>query len=114
MKPGARAVFAEPFGNSLWLERLRLLIPVESSAPEEWARQFKYADLEAFRAWFGVDVEEYHLFSRFDRILSSKRFIDGLGRLDRRLLRSTPWLRPYARSVVVELLRREPTSQGAL
>lgn len=117
MKPGARAVFAEPFGNSLWLERLRLLIPVESQAPEdptEWARQFKDTDLEAFRAWFEVQVEEYHLFSRFERILSSKRLIDGLGRLDRRLLPSMRWLRPYARSVVVELLRREPTSPSAL
>src|SRR5688500_713616 len=28
MKPGARAIFREPFGNSLWLERVRLMVPV--------------------------------------------------------------------------------------
>src|SRR3989442_11786236 len=32
LKPRARAIFSEPFGNSSWLERLRLVVPVPSRA----------------------------------------------------------------------------------
>lgn len=62
MKLGARAISREPFGNSLWLERLRLMVRVESAAPEdpgEWARRFKYSDLEPFRKYFEIEVEEF-------------------------------------------------------
>ena len=106
MKPGAKAVFAEPFGNSLWLERLRLLVPVKSQAPEnptEWARQFKYSDLEPFAEYFDVTVEEYQLFSRIDRLVKWKRVLDTVARMDRTLLNAVAWLRPFARSIVIEL-----------
>lgn len=109
MKPGARAVFHEPFGNSLWLERLRLLVPVKSQAeddPTEWKKQFKYRDLEPFGPLFDARLTEWHFFSRLDRVFSSPGFVNWLGRLDRSLLRHLPWLRPYAREIVVELTRR--------
>lgn len=108
MKPGARAIFREPFGNSLWLERLRLMVPVESAAPEdpgEWARQFKYSDLEPFRKFFEIAVEEFQFFSRIDRIVSWKPLTRAVARFDRGLLRMLPFLRPFARAIVVELRR---------
>ncbi len=65
MRPGSDTVFAEPFGNALWLERLRLMVPVASQAPddpEEWRHQFKYADVVPFNPYFSAEVEEFQLF----------------------------------------------------
>lgn len=115
MKPGARALFHEPFGNSLWLERLRLLVPVKSQAeedPTEWKKQFKYRDLEPFRPLFDVRLTEWQFFSRLDRVFSSPPLVGWLASLDRWLLRRLAWLRPYARAVVVEMTRR-PDHQAA-
>jgi SAM-dependent methyltransferase len=109
MRAGARAVFCEPFGDSLWLERLRLLVPVPSGAPDDptqWSEQFKYRDLEAFRDLFDVEIQEFQLLSRLDRVVRSPRFVAWLGRLDLRLLQTIPRLRRYARTIVVELTRR--------
>ena len=118
MRAGARAVFCEPFGDSLWLERLRLLVPVPSSTPDDptqWKEQFKYRDLEAFKGLFDIRIEEFQLLSRLDRVVSWPRFVGWLGRVDRRLLKRIPWLRRYARDVVIELTRRgaEPGAGGA-
>jgi ubiquinone/menaquinone biosynthesis C-methylase UbiE len=110
MKPGARAIFAEPFGNKLWLERLRLFVPVESEAPEdpgEWARQFKYSDLPPFAKLFEVEVQEIQFLSRVDRIVKWRGLLDGVRKFDRWLLHNARFLRPYARSIVIEL--RRPT-----
>jgi SAM-dependent methyltransferase len=106
MKPGARAIFVEPFGNLLWLERLRLLVPVPSQAPEdpdEWSRQFKYADLKPFESHFEIEVEEFHLLSRLDRVVKWRPFVSGVARLDKMLLRMLPFFRPFARAIVVEM-----------
>lgn len=109
MRQGARAVFTEPFGNNLWLERLRLAVPVAPSTddPEEWRHQFKYADLEPFTHFFYTDVQEFQVLSRLDRIVSSEWFVRFVNRLDRWLLAHAPALRPLAREVVVELCRRD-------
>jgi 2-polyprenyl-3-methyl-5-hydroxy-6-metoxy-1,4-benzoquinol methylase len=109
MKPGARAIFVEPLGNSAVLERFRLLVPVPSAAPEdptEWKRQFKYSDIETFAVHLEVQAaEEYQLFSRLDRVLKSRVTLDTIARLDRRLLKWMPFLRRYARSIVLEFSR---------
>ncbi len=109
LPPGAVAVFAEPFGNALWLERLRLMVPVVSGSPEdpdEWKHQFKYADAEPFRADFEVQMEEFQFFSRLDRVVRNRGLVKLLGRIDRLLLRFVPALRPLAREIVVVLRRR--------
>ena len=109
LKPRARAIFSEPFGNSSWLERLRLLVPVPSGAPDdptEWTRQLKYTDLEPFRSLFEIDVAEMQLLSRLERLVSSRRLVAWLKRFDVSVLRTCPWLRRYARTIVVELRRR--------
>jgi SAM-dependent methyltransferase len=106
MTPGAKAMFWEPFGNALWLENLRRFVPVPSEAPEdpeEWKKQFKYRDLEPFKKWFTIEVRECHLFSRLDRVIKSKAWLDWLNRFDAGLLRRFRWLRPYARSIIIQM-----------
>src|SRR3989475_11142354 len=85
LKPRARAIFSEPFGNSSLLERLRLVVPVPSGAPDdptEWTRQLKYTDLEPFRSLFEIDVAEMQLLSRLERLVSSRRLVEWLKRLE--------------------------------
>jgi len=111
LRPGGRAVFAEPLGNSLWLERLRRFVPVPSEAPDDpdqWRTQFKHRDLAALRPWFEIEVEEFHLLSRLDRLITAPRFLDWMRRIDQRLLRHLPPLRWFARSIVIEC-RRPPS-----
>ncbi len=106
MKPGAVAAFQEPLGNSLVLERIRTFVPVPSMSPDDpdqWKQQFKYKDLEAFQKHFVVDVHEYHLLSRLDRVIPPGSIMTFLERLDRFLLRVFPFLRPYARTVLLRL-----------
>jgi 2-polyprenyl-3-methyl-5-hydroxy-6-metoxy-1,4-benzoquinol methylase len=109
MKPNSMAVFQEPFGNSLVLERLRTLLPVPSSSPDDpdqWKQQFKYKDTDAFQRDFLVDIQEYHLFSRLDRVISSSPVMTVLEKFDRFLLGALPFLRPYARTVLLRLRPR--------
>jgi 2-polyprenyl-3-methyl-5-hydroxy-6-metoxy-1,4-benzoquinol methylase len=106
MKPGAVAVFQEPLGNSLVLERARTFVPVPSMSPDDpdqWKQQFKYKDAEAFRRAFSVEMFEFHLFSRLDRVISSPAVITALEKIDSFLLRFVPFLRRYARTVVLRL-----------
>jgi SAM-dependent methyltransferase len=109
VRPGGHAVFGEPFGNLLWLERLRLFVPVASGAPEdpdEWRQQFKYADLAPFAPWFTAIYEEFQLWSRLDRVVSAKWFVRCLNQIDRWLLGHLSLLRPMAREIVLEFRRR--------
>jgi 2-polyprenyl-3-methyl-5-hydroxy-6-metoxy-1,4-benzoquinol methylase len=109
MKPGTVAVFHEPFGNSLILERMRRLAPVPSMSPDDpdqWKQQLKYKDIEPFRRDFLVEVYEYHLFSRLDRVISSPAIRTALEKIDRALLRFLPFLRRYARTILLRLRRQ--------
>lgn len=106
MKPNSVAVFQEPFGNSLLLERLRTLIPVPSSSPDDpdqWKQQFKYRDIGALQGDFLVNIQEYHLLSRLDRVITSSPLMTVLEKFDRFLLSVFPFLRPYARTVLLRL-----------
>lgn len=111
LRPGGRAVFMEPLGDSLLFERLRRLVPVPSEAqddPDQWATQFKHAELSFFRPAFEVTWQDFHLLSRLDRVVTSPRARAVLGQLDRRLLQVLPPLRRFARSIVVDL--RKPAA----
>jgi 2-polyprenyl-3-methyl-5-hydroxy-6-metoxy-1,4-benzoquinol methylase len=107
LKPGGLAVFSEPLGNSLMLERFRLLIPVRTQSEErrEWRRQLKHRDLRAFEGLFDIESEEFHFFSRMDRIVTCDPVRGMVGHVDRILLKYIPWLRYFARAIVVELRR---------
>ncbi len=108
LKPGGSAHFLEPFGNALWLEKLRLLVPVKVREEDKthYDEKLKYQDVEIFRRRFDkVDWLEFHLFSRLDRVVKSKAVLNALGRLDEWLLASFPFLRKYSRKIVVELTK---------
>ena len=107
LKPGGRALFSEPLGNSLILERLRLLVPVRTESEErrEWRWQLKHRELRAFEDLFDVESEEFHFFSRIDRIVSWEPFRGMVGHVNRILLKHITWLRFYARASVVEFRR---------
>ncbi|MDP2645967.1 MAG: class I SAM-dependent methyltransferase [Desulfobacterales bacterium] len=112
IKPGGRAVFCEPFGESRTLERIRLAVPVPVDEEDKthWDEQFKYRDLDTFRALFKVRYREFQLLSRLDRLISYGPFVNFLGHLDLALLRYFPFLRRYARSIVVELVKPKAKS----
>ena len=110
LKPGGRIVFNEPFGNSEWLEKLRLFVPVEIDEEDNthWNDQIKYKDLDVFKPKFTVRWKEFQFISRLDRVVKSEKMIQYMGLLDRMLLRSIPALRPYARDIVIILGKPKP------
>lgn len=106
LKPGGRAVFMEPLGDSLLFERLRRLVPVASEAeddPDQWATQFKHSELLHFRSAFDVHWQDYHLLSRLDRLTKVERIRRLLGHIDRAVLKYIRPLRRFARSIVIDL-----------
>ena len=48
LRPGGIAYFSEPFGNVQWLERLRLLIPIQVKEDDKshWQEKLTYKDVE--------------------------------------------------------------------
>ena len=67
--------------------------------------QFKYSDQESFSKYFNVSLKEYHLFSRVDRLISSSRILHALNVMDFYLLAYLPFLRRFARTIVIELTK---------
>lgn len=109
LRPGGRAIFMEPLGDSMLLERLRLMVPIESGSPEDpeqWAHQFKFAELAPFRGAFAIRHQEFELFARLQRVGALRRFADRLARIDRAVLDTVPWLRRLAGAIVIELTRK--------
>lgn len=106
LKKNGKAIFMECFGNSKWLERFRLLVPVpvDDSDKSHWGQQLKYADIQKFHAGFQrVNWREFELFSRLDRIMANQTFVSFLNRFDEALFRLIPALRRYARLIVLQL-----------
>lgn len=116
LKPGGRILFREPFGNSSFLERLRLLVPVSVNEEDKthWNEQIKYKDLDVFRRRFDVHFKEFQLFSRMDRVVKWSPFIKILGHIDLFMLEKLPFLRSYARDIVIELTRKKAFSSANL
>ncbi|MDR4499280.1 MAG: methyltransferase domain-containing protein [Candidatus Scalindua sp.] len=105
LKPYGKVVFNEPFGNSTILERLRLFVPiaVQEEDRSHWNEQVKYEDLEPFKDKFYVECEEFQFFSRLDRIFKQKWIINFLGIFDVKFLKMFPFLKKYARDIVIIL-----------
>lgn len=108
LKPSGRAIFHECFGESRFLERLRLYVPVpvEDEDSTHWHHQLRYSDVDIFRGLFSVQAKEFQLLSRLTRIVRNKRFELLMGRFDQILLENMPFLRKFARTIVVELVKK--------
>jgi len=110
LRPGGSGVFHEPFGDSLALEWLRRLVPVSSAAPDDpdqWKQQIKYGELQPFRDQFEVGVHEFELLTRLERVITRKGFGDWLRSVDHQLFLRFPFLRRFARAVVITLRKRD-------
>ncbi len=107
LKNGGKAVFSEAFGDSYILERIRLLFPVPLDEEDKthWNDQIKYSDLNIFKKNFLLKFKEFQLLSRIDRIIEYKSIIDCVGKIDLLLLKCFPFLRRYARTIVIELIK---------
>jgi SAM-dependent methyltransferase len=104
MRPGAKAVFCEPFAASPILQAVRRLVPIRSDAEDDPdQQQMTYRDFDDFRSLFTVELDEFQLLARLDRVVKSRSAVRFLSRVDRRLLRHVRLLRKYARTVVVTL-----------
>ena len=107
LKSGGRAIFFEAFGESQLLEKIRLMIPVPVAEDDKthWDEQLRYKDLDVFKDRFIVKYKEFQLFSRIDRIITNKTIIRFIGEFDLFLLKYIPFLRRYARTIVVDLYK---------
>ncbi len=105
LRRDGKTVYLECFGNSRWLERLRLMVPVpiDDSGKQHWDKQMKYADIAKFnKAFQSVTYREFELFSRLDRVIKSEKVIRNLNVLDEWTFKLAPFLRRYARLIVFE------------
>jgi SAM-dependent methyltransferase len=109
MKPGAAAVFCEPWGGNpiLTLARRWLPYPGKARTPDE--RPLKRCDLAPLRARFpSLEVEGAQLLGMIRRARTRLVRSGPIDRLDTRLLRWLPPLANWCRYVVITL--RKPTS----
>ena len=107
LKKGGRAVFQEPFADSKTLRLIRRLIPVPVAKHEgSQERQLTYQDVDDLvRPFSRVLWREFQLLSRLDRVIGNLVVRRWLNRLDEWLLDAFPFLRRYARLIVVELTK---------
>ena len=108
MKPGAVAVFCEPWGGNplLALARRCLPYPGKDRTPDEVPLTRR--DLAPLRAVFpAVEVEGFQLLGMIRRVWRGPRLCRALDWMDTRLLRWVPPLRNWCRYAVVTL-RKPP------
>lgn len=113
LRPGGLGVFHEPFGDSLALEWVRRMVPVPSQAPDDpgqWKQQIKYAELMPFRRYFEVGVHEFEFLTRLERVITAKKFTDFLRSVDHAMLKHLPFLRRFARAVVITIKKEGPAT----
>ncbi len=104
MKPGAVAVFCEPWGGNplLSFARRRLPYPAKDRTRDE--RPLARRDLAPLRAIFPVvEVKGYQLVGMLRRVWENPRACRAFDRLDARLLRSVPALGNWCRYAVIAL-----------
>jgi SAM-dependent methyltransferase len=109
MKPGAVAVFCEPWGGNplLAFARRRLPYPGKARTPDE--QPLTRHDLAPLRLVFpSLDVEGFQLFGMGRRVWRHRGFCAACDAIDRRLLRWLPPLRNWCRYAVITV--RKPTA----
>jgi len=107
VKKGGKAVFMEPFGDSKLFQRLRRLMPVRKAVlAGSLERPLTYGDLQILKEKFtSCDLKEFQLFSRLDRVIKNRNINFGINKLDEHLFYYFPFLRRYARQIVIKLVK---------
>ena len=106
MKPGAVAVFCEPWGGNplLAFARRRLPYPGKHRTPDE--KPLVKRDLVPLRAVFpNLEMDGFQLLGMVRRVWRNLTICSVCDRLDSRLLRGMPTLRNWCRYAVVTLRR---------
>lgn len=104
LKTGGRAVFFEPYGGSKILQKIRKMIPVRESKISDDEKQLTYENVQSIKSIFKkVTVEEYGLFNRLDRIIKSAAVMNFLSEIDFFILKRLPFLKKFARSIVITI-----------
>jgi SAM-dependent methyltransferase len=104
MRPGAVAVFCEPWGENplLRLVRRRYLYPGKQRTEDE--EPLRRRDLAPLRSAFpSLAVEGHQLLSMVRRVLPRGRMVERLDRSDRFILRTIPILNQFCRYVVLTM-----------
>jgi SAM-dependent methyltransferase len=106
MKKGGKAVFCEPLGSSELFKTIRSLVPIRKNIVSPFERQLNYEDIRAIGKVFSdVRIREFGFFNRLDRLTHNKVILSVLAKLDDLALNIFPFLRRYARSVVIEVIK---------
>lgn len=109
MKPGAVAIFCEPWGGNplLAFARRRVSYPGKQRTPDE--RPLKRGDLAPLRAIFPVvELEGFQLFAMLRRVWKNPRLSPVLDGIDSQLLHWFPPLEDWCRYMVITL--RKPAA----
>ncbi|NLI16828.1 MAG: class I SAM-dependent methyltransferase [candidate division Zixibacteria bacterium] len=107
LKDDGVGIFQEPMYNSKMLYKLRQFIPIaDNESPGGGG--FHKKDLTVLLETHGFDYtfEEYELFTRFERLVSSKKPRPALRKFDYTLLRLFPPLRYFARTFVLIIRKK--------
>jgi 2-polyprenyl-3-methyl-5-hydroxy-6-metoxy-1,4-benzoquinol methylase len=107
LKNGGKAVFEEPFSNSVLLRAVRKLIPVKPDAHEgSEEKPLTYRDIEILaRPLRLCSYREFYLLSRLSRVLNGNKSRRVMNIWDQRILDNCPALRRFAGTIVVEVTK---------
>jgi SAM-dependent methyltransferase len=109
MKPGAVAVFCEPWGGNPLLALARRLLPYPGKERTRDERPLRPDDLAPLRATFdAIDVEGFQLLGMVRRVWANTAICGRLDRIDGRLCRAFPALANWCRYAVLTV-RKRPT-----
>ena len=110
LRPGGRAIFQEPVRNSALVRFLRSLIPYHAPDISPYERPLTHAELREFGSRFSsMRSRGFNLpFVPLIELLTRRRGIEGLYRLDRWLLDRFRSLAYYAGVRVIEVVKCRP------
>ena len=106
LKPGGTGVFMDPVANSELLYKLRQIIPLpDRESPGGGALVLKEIVREIEAAGFKYEIKEFELVSRLDRFQFVAKFQDRLRKFDFGLMNLFPFLKRFARMIVIRITK---------
>jgi SAM-dependent methyltransferase len=106
LKPGAVAVFCEPWGENPFLSWARRCLEYPGKARTADELPLRLSDLRLLRGIFpSLEMSGFQLLAMARRVLRHRPVLDWLNRCDRMLLARVPLLQRYCRYVVLQLRR---------
>ncbi len=107
LKAGGRGIFIEPLSNSRLLYQLRQLIPVaDNESPGGGGLRESELKQKLETHGFDFHIVEYELITRFERLPLAAGFQKFFRKIDYFLFTHLPFLRYFARTAVIEIIKR--------